>query len=80
MVITPCVYSSTPYSVSAVQEGRYTLWGYEHLYYRDTITTTLKTVADKLALQLFNTDAPAPHYNSMLVSRKTDGAVVTQNF
>lgn len=73
-------YNGTPYSITAVQEGRYSFWGYEHLYYRDTITTTLKAVADKLALQLFNTDAPAPHYNDMRVSRATDGGVITQNF
>ena len=66
--------------MTAVQEGQYTFWGYEHLFYRDTTITKVKTVADKLALQIFNTDAPAPHYNAMKVTRKTDGAVVTQNF
>ncbi len=73
-------YNGIPYSVTAVQEGQYTFWGYEHLFYRDTTITKVKTVADKLALQIFNTDAPAPHYNAMKVTRKTDGAVVTQNF
>jgi hypothetical protein len=73
-------FNGSPYSVDNVQEGKYTFWGYEHLYYRDTTTATVKSVADKLALQLFNTDAPAPHYNDMNVSRKTDGGVVTQLF
>jgi hypothetical protein len=73
-------YNGSPYSASAVQEGRYTFWGYEHLYYRDNTPAAIKTVADKVALQLFNTDAPAPHYKDMHVSRKTDGGVVTQNF
>jgi hypothetical protein len=73
-------YSGVPYSIGAVEEGQYTFWGYEHLYYRDTTVATVKSVADKLALQIFNTDAPAPHYSDMKVSRKTDGAVVTQNF
>jgi hypothetical protein len=73
-------YNGVAYDQTAVQEGHYTFWGYEHLYYRDTTATTIKTVADKLALQIFNTDAPVPHYNDMRVSRKTDGAVVTQIF
>jgi hypothetical protein len=73
-------YNGVPYSQTNVQEGRYTFWGYEHLYYRDDILTARKTVADKLALQIFNTDAPAPHYNDMQVSRKTDGGLVTQLF
>ncbi|HEY2712933.1 MAG TPA: hypothetical protein VGI60_10490 [Chthoniobacterales bacterium] len=73
-------YNGSSYSVAAVQEGQYTFWGYEHLYYRDTTLATVKTVADKLALQIFNTDAPVPHYNDMKVSRKTDGGIITQNF
>src|SRR5450432_139296 len=68
-------YNGIPYSITAVQEGQYTFWGYEHLYYRDSTPATVKTVADKLALQIFNTDAPAPHYSAMRVSRKTDGGV-----
>src|SRR5450432_1750422 len=71
-------YNGTPYSQTAVQEGDYTFWGYEHLLYRDSTVATVKNVADKLALQIFNTDAPAPHYNDMRVSRAVDGGVVTQ--
>lgn len=71
-------YNGIPYSQTAVQEGQYTFWGYEHLYYRDSTAASVRTVADKLALQIFNTDAPAPHYNDMRVSRVTDGGVVTQ--
>jgi hypothetical protein len=71
-------FNGIPYSQDAVQEGQYTFWGYEHLYYRDTTVAAVKTVADKLALQIFNTDAPVPHYNDMRVSRTIDGGVVTQ--
>ena len=73
-------YNGIPYSQTAVQEGQYTFWGYEHLYYRDSTPTGIKTIADKLALQIFNTDAPAPHYNDMKVSRTIDGGIVTQLF
>ena len=73
-------YNGSTYSQTAVQEGRYTFWGYEHVYYRDSTPSTIKTVADKLALDLFNTDAPAPHYSDMAVSRIIDGGTVTQLF
>ena len=63
-----------------IKEGAYTFWGYEHLYYRDATTGVVKTVADTLALDLFNTDAPAPHYNDMQVARLTDGGVVVQKY
>jgi hypothetical protein len=71
-------FNGVPYSQDAVQEGQYTFWGYEHLYYRDSTVTAVRTVADKLALQIFNTDAPPPHYSDMRVSRTIDGGVVTQ--
>lgn len=73
-------FNGTTYSQTAVQEGQYTFWGYEHLYYRDSTPAAVKTVADKLALQIFNTDAPAPHYSDMKVSRTIDGGTVTQLF
>jgi hypothetical protein len=73
-------YNGVAYDQTAVQEGHYTFWGYEHLYYRDSTLVNVKAVADKLALQIFNTDAPTPHYSDMKVSRKTDGAVVTPLF
>jgi hypothetical protein len=73
-------FNGITYSQDAVQEGQYTFWGYEHLYYRDTTPAGIKAIADKLALQIFNTDAPAPHYNDMKVSRTIDGGVVTQLF
>jgi hypothetical protein len=73
-------FNGITYSQTAVQEGQYTFWGYEHLYYRDSTPSSIKTIADKLALQIFNTDAPAPHYNDMRVNRTIDGGTVTQVF
>ncbi|MBA3960998.1 MAG: hypothetical protein H0X40_03735 [Chthoniobacterales bacterium] len=63
-----------------IQEGAYTFWGYEHLYYRDSTAGVVKTVADTLALDIFNTDAPLPHYSDMQVTRSTDGATVVQKY
>jgi hypothetical protein len=74
-------YNGVTFSASAVQEGDYTFWGYEHLYYSPAgVSGTKKQVADKLALQIFNTDAPLPHYNDMAVKRATDGSVVLPLF
>ncbi len=69
-----------PENTVLIQEGAYTFWGYEHLYYRDSESGVTKTVADTLALQIFNTDAPAPKYNDMQVSRLTDGGTVVQKY
>ncbi len=69
-----------PENTALIQEGAYTFWGYEHLYYRDATSGVTKTVADTLALQIFNTDAPAPKFNAMQVSRSTDGAIVIQRY
>jgi hypothetical protein len=76
-------YNGFTFSANALAQGGYTFWGYEHLYY-STIAlptgSTKKVLADKVATQLFNTDAPVPHYNDMVVSRNTDGAVVLPFF
>jgi hypothetical protein len=73
-------FNGNTYSVSGVAEGDYTFWGYEHLYYRNNTATPTKATADKLALQLYNTDAPLPHYTDMAVTRTTDGATVLPKF
>jgi hypothetical protein len=75
-------FNGTAFDPNAIAQGDYTFWGYEHLYY-STIGVPAgpkKQIADKIALQIFNTDAPTPHYNDMAVSRKTDGAVVLPFF
>ena len=72
--------SSTDYNtVTLLTEGKYTLWGYEHLYYRSGTAGVVKTVADILANQILTTDSPVLLSN-MKVSRATDGGKVTQDF
>jgi hypothetical protein len=65
-----------------IQDGQYTFWGYEHLYYNNTDLPAgpARDLANKIATRLFNFDAPAPHYGDMAVTRKTDGAVVLPIF
>lgn len=69
-----------PENSSLIKEGAYTFWGYEHLYYRDSANTTVEGTADTLALQIYNTDAPLPHYVDMQVQRLTDGGTVSQKY
>jgi hypothetical protein len=75
-------FNGFSFDANGIAQGEYTFWGYEHLYYSPigVPAGTKKQLADKVALQIFNTDAPAPHYNDMAVSRKTDGAVVLPFF
>ena len=68
-------YNGVPYSVQNVQQGRYTLWAYGHLDYQPSLSGVAKTVADALATQLINVDAPIL-LGSMAVGRSTDGAKV----
>jgi hypothetical protein len=73
-------WNGVAYSQTAVQEGQYTFWGYEHIGYLPTIDATKKSVADKLATQLITVDAPAPLLSAMHCLRSTDGANVFNNF
>ncbi|MGA3170394.1 MAG: hypothetical protein ABSE62_05220 [Chthoniobacteraceae bacterium] len=49
-------YNGVTYSANAVEQGQYTLWGYEHMYYT-TAAGTVKTVLDGIADKVFTTDA-----------------------
>lgn len=73
-------WHGVPYSEAAVQEGRYTFWGYEALSYLASLTGTKKTVADALATQIITVDAPSPKLSTMKCIRSADGGVVTQNY
>src|SRR5262249_18026948 len=64
-------------TVTALTEGSYTFWGFEHLLYNgSTIPAAEQTVADKLATQLHDVNAVVLLSN-MKVTRSTDGATVT---
>jgi hypothetical protein len=67
-------------TVTALTEGKYTFWGFEHLLYNaSTIAAAAQTAADKLATQLHDTNAVVLLSN-MKVTRATDGATVTANY
>ena len=67
-------------TVTALTEGQYIFWGFEHLLYNaSTIVAAVQTAADKLATQLHDTNAVVLLSN-MKVTRATDGANVTANY
>lgn len=68
-------FNGVPYSVANVTNGLYTFWCYEHLYYRTSATGTVVAVGDKLANQIYTTDAPFK-ITDMKVKRFTDGGKV----
>jgi hypothetical protein len=70
-------------TATAVTEGRYTFWGFEHVLYNNaTIAAAVKSVADALATQIHDTDATgnAVKLSSMKVTRTTDGSTVRNNY
>ena len=67
-------------TVTALTEGKFSYWGYEHMYYNaSTIAAGTQTVADGIANQLKTTDAVV-RLTSMQVKRDTDGAPVKNNY
>ena len=73
-------YNGFLYSSTAVTEGQYTFWGYEHLMYRPALAgVKLSVIGTTLNNQLTTTDA-AVLLSSMNVSRQVDGSTVGQNY
>jgi hypothetical protein len=75
-------WNGIPYSVQAVQQGKYTFWVYEHLLYRSATSGIQKTFADTLANQILTVDATVGgiFLNTVQVSRQEEGGLVTPNY
>jgi len=77
-------YNGFYYSPTAVQNGQYTLWSYEHVYYKSGLSSTLKNFASSFASQLYTSDAAVSGVlldSAFTASRDpatVDGAIVTQ--
>ncbi len=63
------------YNYDLIRNGKYTFWAYEHMYYPSGTATDRKTVANKIATQLYNVDAQIL-MSSMRVSRPVEGGIV----
>jgi hypothetical protein len=70
-------WNGVPYSAANVQEGKYSFWCYEHLFYKSDLTGTTKTVVDAIGTQTGNNPGDAGlTLSSMHASRVGDGAPV----
>lgn len=72
-------YNGISYSLTAVEEGQYTFWSYEHLFYKSGLNGTPLTFADNLVTQLSTLDA-SPLLSAMKVTRAVDGGVITADY
>lgn len=74
-------YNGVPFSVTAIEEGQYTFWGYEHLDYLTSLATAKKTFATSVKTQLVGGDdqlsGALVTSAAMRVSRSSDGALVS---
>jgi hypothetical protein len=72
------------FSTTAVQEGQYTFWGYQHLGYRPGLSGTKLTFATALKNQILGTSAavlaPNVKLSDMKVSRAADGGLVGADY
>lgn len=71
------LWNGYAYSATAVREGQYTFWSYEHLNYRSGYASS--AIADQLATQIKNTDATVSGLllSTMNVGRPVEGGDVT---
>jgi hypothetical protein len=77
---TALKYNGIAYNPNAVQQGRYVLWAYEHVYYRTSFAAPSKTVVDQLANEIHdvtaNTTVSGIPLSSMQVQRLVEGGIV----
>ena len=74
-------YAGVAYSPTAVYEGQYTFWAYEHVYYRSSYVAPGQTVANQIAAQIHNvaadTTASGLLVTNMHFGRIKEGGPVT---
>ena len=76
-------YNGAAYSATAVQEGQYTFWGYEHLLYKSTYSGVGKNLASNIVTRFLSGDALASGLKfdesdvagTMRVTRSEEGGV-----
>jgi hypothetical protein len=81
---TVLAYNGVLYSATNVEQGVYSFWSYEHVYYRSNYGTTSpngKTVVDQLAVQIHNVAADTTVsgllVTSMAVGRTIEGGPIS---
>lgn len=71
----PALGGAMTFDFTNIQNGKYSFWGYEHMLYLSGTLPAKKAVANKIATQIFNTDAQIL-ISTMRVSRQVDGGIV----
>ncbi len=85
---SPISYEGVPFSISAVQNGMYPMWGYEHLVNRagNALSANQRAVRDALIAAITNQGYQTTNVNytanfvdqaNMQVQRGTDGGTIT---
>lgn len=86
-------WNGVPFSVAAMEQGQYSFWGYEHVYYRtgpitaggqtvSALTGNAQIFADALVTDLATVDqlvASGVPLSGMQVSRTVEGGPITHN-
>jgi hypothetical protein len=72
-------YNGFTYSLTAVQQGQYSFWSYEHLFYKSSLAGTKLAFGEALTTQLATIDG-SPLLSDMKVVRATDGGVITADY
>ena len=74
-------YTGVAESQTAIEQGSYSFWGYEHLYYKSSLSGIALTFATSLTSQIKNstsaTLSPNVSVNDMAVQRTGDGGPIS---
>jgi hypothetical protein len=74
-------YNGAAYSAAAVQEGRYSFWGLQHILTRGDLTGAAEQFVTDVTAQMTDTDAVANGVllSTMQVNRQADGGQINTN-
>lgn len=79
-----CSYNGVAFSPTALDEGQYTFWGYEHMYYSSALTSVTNgvNIVNAIATQIASSDAVVKvgAGSGFNVVRTTDGGVISNNY
>jgi len=77
----PLPFNGVGYTVNGVATGVYSMWAYEHIYYRNAYANPGKAVVDQLAARIHDFDAETTVAGILLsrmqVGRAVEGGVIT---
>ncbi|WP_035612895.1 hypothetical protein [Haloferula sp. BvORR071] len=73
-------WNGVPYTADNVRYGKYTVWGYEHLFVRNGAAATVTDIADALATEMTENPGEAGiKLDTMNVQRGSEGGLIDLN-